>query len=409
MRMSSLRKKVLEELDKRNGVLNLIPSWVARTLLAPGKRLKLHPRDLYAYGAERGALCERWMTSVSKADNGVLTVENEGLSFVNIDFGKERILLKEIMDEAGDLIIGDESMTRYGGLTAFAKFYDFAAPIPHHVHLMEKDARAIGVSPKPEAYFFPPQLNVINYNHNYTYFGLLPGVTREDVIMAIRDWAKYGENAILELSAAYKLKVGTGWNIPAGLLHAPGSFVTYEPQRVSDTSMFMQSMVFDKYIEPELLTKFVPTDKKADYEFMVDMLDWDANKDVNFKDNHYCEPIPVKDSNETDENGYIEEWICYGSDEFCAKSLTVFPGQEVTIKDSASYGLLMMEGYGMINGNKIETPSMIRYGRLTSDEMYVSKSAASEGVRIKNCSDTDNIVMYKNFCSDNMESKAFVK
>jgi hypothetical protein len=404
---SNLRNIVKDELNSRNGILNLIPCWVSRKGLTPGKRLKLNPRDMYACGVERGSFYERWIASVVKADRGIS--ENDGSSYVNIKFGEQRILLKEIMDEAGDLIIGEEPMNIYGGITSYAKFFDNAYPLVHHVHLMEKDARVVGVSAKPEAYFFSPQLNAISYNHNYTFFGLLPNVTREDVIRVLKDWTKYGDNGILELSAAYKLKLGTGWNVPAGIIHAPGSLVTYEPQKNDDNSVIMQSMIIDKYFELERLTKFVPSDKRTDFEYMVDMLDWEANKDPNFKANHYCEPIPVKNADIMKEEGYLEEWICYGSDEFCAKSLTVFPGQEVTIKDSAAYGLIMLEGYGTINGNKIETPAMINYGQLTSDEMYVSKEAANSGVKIKNWSDTESLVMYKNFCSDNIESKVFVK
>lgn len=407
--MSQIRSKIKTELDVRNGVLNLIPSWVARTLLLPGRRMKLHPNDIYAYGAERGALTERWIASVSRADNGELTVENEGLSNINLGFGQERILLKDAMAEAGDLLVGEKTMKEKGGITAFAKFYDFAAPIPHHVHLMEKDARIIGVAPKPEAYYFSPHLNSITYNHDYTFFGLLPGVAKQDVVKALDNWGKYGDNAILELSAAYKLKLGTGWNIPAGILHAPGSLVTYEPQRVSDTSMFMQSMVHGKYMERELLTKFIPDKYKKNHEYMAEMLDWEANMDLHFKENHYCEPIPVEDTEVMLKKGYEEKWICYGSDEFCAKELTVLPGAEVTIKDSAAYGLIMVEGYGKLNGNRIETPSMIRYGKPTNDEMFVSESAARMGVVVKNESDVNPLVMYKNFSADNLESKKFVK
>ncbi|BDF59664.1 hypothetical protein CE91St36_24810 [Christensenellaceae bacterium] len=407
--MNNIRKTIQAELTARNGVINLIPSWVARTLLFPGRRLKLHPKDLYAYGAERGALSERWIASVSRADNGALTVENEGLSYINIGYGAQRLLLKEAMEEAGDLLIGEQTMKEHGGLTAFAKFYDFSAPIPHHVHLMEQDARQIGVAPKPEAYYFAPQLNSITYYHDYTFFGLLPGVTKKDVVKALENWGKYGDNGILELSVAYKLKLGTGWNVPAGILHAPGSLVTYEPQRVSDTSMFMQSMVHGKYMERELLTKFIPQKYEWDFEYMAEKLDWEANQDLHFKENHYCEPIPVEDMEVMRAKGYEEKWVCYGSDEFCAKELTVFPGAEVTITDSAAYGLIMLEGNGKLNGNRIETPAMIRFGELTNDEMFVTAAAARAGVVIKNESDVNPLVMCKNFSADNVESKQFVK
>ncbi len=36
------------------GLLRLAPCWVPRSFLQPGKRLKLHPDDLYAYGLNRG-------------------------------------------------------------------------------------------------------------------------------------------------------------------------------------------------------------------------------------------------------------------------------------------------------------------------------------------------------------------
>jgi mannose-6-phosphate isomerase class I len=39
------------------------------------------------------------------------------------------------------------------------------------------------------------------------------------------------------------LEPGTGWQIDAGTLHAPGSLVTYEPQVNSDVFGMFQSMV----------------------------------------------------------------------------------------------------------------------------------------------------------------------
>lgn len=41
-----------------------------------------------------------------------------------------------------------------------------------------------------------------------------------------------------------------------------------------------------------------------------------------------------------------------------------------------------MEGYGTLNQWPLETPVLIRYGQLTSDEYFVSAGAAREGVHI---------------------------
>jgi hypothetical protein len=101
--------------------------------------------------------------------------------------------------------------------------------------------------------------------------------------------------------------------------------------------------------------------------------------------------------------GYIDNWICYRSESFSAKELTVLPGQTVTIKDSACYGLIMMQGHGTMGEWDIETPSLIRYGQLTQDEYFVTEKAAMEGVKIVNKSKADPIVMLKHFGPNNPE------
>jgi hypothetical protein len=45
----------------------------------------------------------------------------------------------------------------------------------------------------------------------------------------------------------------------------------------------------------------------------------------------------------------------------------------------------------------VETPTLIRFGQLTSDEFFVSAAAARAGVRITNPSKTDPIVMLKHY------------
>jgi len=401
-----IREKIEKEIDATDGVLNLLPCWVARKYLLPGKRLKLDPRDMYIRGAEKGAISERWMASTGPADNGADTAENEGLSEIVLRNG-ERLLFRDAVEHAGELIIGVEEMKKFGGLLSFAKLYDFRTPIGHHVHLMEKDCAWLNIQPKPEAYYFPKQLNTIDYGGAYTYFGIIPGTSRETIKKCLRDWAKYGDNGILEVSQAYRLRVGTGWDVPAGILHAPGSLVTYEPQRMSDTSLFWQSMVRDAYTEKEMAVRFLPPEKREDYDFIVDVLDWEANTDPNFKANHYREPLAVNGDIEKD--GYEEKWVTYGSNEFSAKELRVLPGRTVTIRDAAAYGLLMMDGYGKLNGNLIETPAMLRYREQTADEMYVVKEAANKGVQITNGSQTHELVMLKHFGPENPDAEKFIK
>ena len=56
-------------LDAGQGLLRLTPTWVPRSFLHPGKRIRLHPDDWYAYGAHRGGIDERWFSSTTEAAN----------------------------------------------------------------------------------------------------------------------------------------------------------------------------------------------------------------------------------------------------------------------------------------------------------------------------------------------------
>src|SRR6266567_6805829 len=79
------RNAVQEALNAGDGILRLEPCWVPRSFMIPGRRLKLHHDDLYAFGAHRGGINERWFSSTTKASNGPATLEDEGLSYVRVD------------------------------------------------------------------------------------------------------------------------------------------------------------------------------------------------------------------------------------------------------------------------------------------------------------------------------------
>ena len=79
------RAQVKSAIDAGGGMLRLEPSWVPRSFMIPGRRLKLHPDDLYALGGHRGGINERWFSSTTNADNGPGTPADEGLSYVRLD------------------------------------------------------------------------------------------------------------------------------------------------------------------------------------------------------------------------------------------------------------------------------------------------------------------------------------
>jgi hypothetical protein len=60
---------ILQALSQGNGVVRLAPCWVPRSFMIPGRRLRLHPDDLYAFGGQRGGINERWFASTTPAAN----------------------------------------------------------------------------------------------------------------------------------------------------------------------------------------------------------------------------------------------------------------------------------------------------------------------------------------------------
>ena len=385
-------------LEQGKGILRLSPTWVPRSFCVPGRRIKLHPDDYYVLGGARGGIDERWLSSTTPAKNGPLTGENEGLSHIVFNDGgtDKQFLLKDAIDELKDQLIGKRLWDQYKSWPMYSKFFDNMGPLPHHIHHNDEKAALVGQLGKPEAYYFPPQLNNHGGDFPYTFMGISPGTTKETIKECLQNFTK-GDNKITSYSQAFQLDPGTGWDVPPGLLHAPGSMCTYEPQKASDVFAMYQSLVNEAVIPEELLWNGTPKDKIGDYDALVDVIDWELNVDPNMRENRFMAPIPVRPLEEMKAQGYIENWICYKSESFGAKELTVMPGATVTIKDSAAYGIIMMQGRGTMGVWEIETPSLIRYGQLTNDEFFITEKAAVEGVKITNLSKTDPIVMLKHF------------
>jgi hypothetical protein len=384
--------------DAGGGLLRLTPTWVPRSFLHPGRRLRLHPHDYYALGTERGGIDERWFASTTEAAN-----ENrqwhEGLSFC--EFEGRQFLLRDAIAELGEQLIGLEMWTSYRRWPVYSKFFDNLGPIPHHMHQGFADAELVGRQGKPESYYFPPQYNNCDNHFPYTFMGLEPGTTPDDVRECLAAWER-GDNRILELSRACKLQVGSGWLIPPGVLHAPGSLCTYEPQWGSDVFSMFQNVVEGRYVPRSLLVKDVPPDRHDDLDFIVGQLDWEKNVDTHFKQNNFLQPV-VADAGD----GWVDRWIVYGKVNgrqlFTARELTVQPGKRCEIRDPGASGWITVQGRGRLGSHEIETPTLIRFGQSTRDEVFISHTAAREGVVVE-CSGSEALVGLRYFGPDTWDS-----
>ena len=368
-------------MDAGGGLLRLAPAWVPRSFLHPGKRIKLAPTDWYALGTNRGGIDERWFGSTTEAANDGRNWD-EGLSWCV--FEGKRFLLKDAVEEGKDRVVGKAIWDEYKRWPVYSKFFDNAGPIPHHMHQKFEHAALTDQEGKPESYYFPPQLNAAENHFDYTFMGLEPGTTKEDVRRCLENWNK-GDNGILDHSKAYRLQRGTGWMIPAGVLHAPGSLCTYEPQWGSDVFGMYQSLVEGREVPWELLVKDVPEDKKYDLDFLVEQLDWDRNVDTHFKDHNFLMPIVDE---KCSGDGYTDKWIDYGTIDgkqyVSAKELTVAPGAKCTLNDPGASGWITVQGSGKMGSLALQTPVMIHFGEEPDDEVFITAEAAAEGVVIEN-------------------------
>ncbi|HHW00479.1 MAG TPA: hypothetical protein GXX36_13100 [Clostridiaceae bacterium] len=389
----SKTKVIRETFEKNEGILRLIPVFVPRRFSKAGRRLRLHPDDYYALGTKRGSIKERWFSSVIPAMNGELAPEDEGMSYVAVSEKiEDKILFKDFVDELGAELIGEELKQKYGTWPMYSKFFDYEDPLFHHLHLDFDAAALVGRLGKPEAYYYPPQLNNYPGNFPHTYFGFDPDVTIEEVRARLVDYEKR-DIRITELSRAYRIELGTGWYTPPGVLHAPGSYLTYEPQWNSDVNSVYENITAGEVYPYEFLVENCPEDKKYDIDYILSLMDWEKNIDPNYRKHYFRPPVVCKHSDEK----HVEKWIVYANDYIGAKELTVMPGQTVVVKDEAAYGCIIVQGHGKFGVYDAEAAIMLRFGQMSADEYFVSEQAARKGVTITNVSKWEPLVMLKHF------------
>lgn len=386
---SELIRKVFKD---NNGIFRMIPVFVPRRASSPGMRLRLHPDDLYALGLHRGPIKERWFSSIIKCSNGPDTAPDEGLSYVSYsDDPNDRFLFRDAVEELGAELIGEDLMKTYGTWPMYSKFFDFGDPLPHHLHLGFEDAARIGSPGKPEAYYFPPQYNNYPGSFPHTYFGFSPEVTKDQVRERLECY-ETADGRITELSRAFRIQLGTGWYTAPGVVHAPGSYLTYEPQWNADVNSHYENITRCDIYPYEQLVECCPEDKKRDMDYILGLMDWEKNVDPDYRKHYFRPPIVMAETPE-----YTQKWIVYANPYLGGQELTVQPKCSVTIKNNTAYGCVVVQGRGKIGGYKAESPTMIRFGQLTADEFFVSEATAREGVTIVNESDVEPLVILKHF------------
>ncbi len=382
-------------LDAGAGIVRLAPAWVPRAFCTPGRRIRLHPDDYYPFEQGRGGIDERWLASAIRADNGPKTGPHEGLSLV-VDPSGALIPFDEFVSHHKHQAIGDRLWQKHGKWPMYSKFFDNLQPLPFHVHHRDEHAALVDKPGKPEAYYYSPHMNNYLGDQSVSYLGLQPEVTKDQVREKLARFSRGGDNHITDLSVGYRTQLGTGWDVPGGVLHAPGSVCTYEPQAACDVLCMCESWSNNQEVPEDLLWKDVPVDRQGDLDFVVELLDWDKNVDPQFVTNRFMVPTETEASIAAGP-AYTEKWIVFRSTYFSATELTVHPGQTVTIADDDAYGLIVVQGNGRFGRHDIAAATLLRYGQLSEDELFVTESAARAGVTVVNHSVTSDLVILKHF------------
>ena len=377
---AATRAQVEKALAAGNGILRLEPAWVARDFLPPGRRLGL-PEAAYAVG-ERGWICERWLASTTRADNRI-SLADEGLSYVAAE--GTRMTLRDAVEAAPDLVMGDAYAKTHKGLGRLAKIFDFAARIPYHLHQRQKDMDKLGRTSKEEAYYFPDGVDM--GPHPETFFGVHPSIVeRKQFDLLLPYLVEWKNDLILRFARAYLQCPDKGFHLPAGGLHAPGTALTIELQEDSDVFAFLQALNAGKIVSKELLYKDVHPDdrKKLSERAVLNQIDWEVSGDPFFYENRHTSPQPVANGAQP---GGEELWIYYNTRKFSGKKLVVKPGKTYTSKDRGVYSILVWRGSGKIDGHDVAA------GDHMKEELLVSHARATVPISVANTGREDLVVI----------------
>jgi hypothetical protein len=338
---------------------------VARDFLPPGRRLGL-AEEAYDLG-DRGAICERWLASTTKADNRIGPAD-EGLSYVWEDSG-QRLLLRDAVTANPAALMGAEYAAAHpAGLGRLAKLFDYGDRLPYHIHPPQEYAALVGANSKDESYYFPAGVDMGARPESF--FGVHPWIAeRQDHEVLLPYLVEWDSDLILRHARGERLVADEGFHIPSGVLHAPGTALTLELQEDSDVLSMFQALNAGKIISKDLLFKDVrPSDRREHGErFPLRFVDWSLNGDPYFYENRHTPPVPVEGASTV---GGTQSWIFYNSTKYCGKKLVVQPGQRYSQREPGVYSVFVWSGQGTYAGLEVQA------GEPGLDELLVTYDAA---------------------------------
>jgi len=286
------------------------------------------------------------------------------------------VSLPKAVQALPEVILGEAYYKADGpGLHRLAKLFEYSDRLPYHLHQRQEDAQKVGANAKEEAYYFPAGVDM--GAHPETFLGCHPYIVRERIQeqVFLPYLQKWDSDLILQHAPAFKQIPGDGFHVPAGILHAPGTAVTFELQENSDVFSMWQAKCGGKIISKELLFKDVPKDERATQgeRAVLSQVDWDLCGDPFIYENRHTPPVFLKES-----DAGREDWIFYNTDKFSGIRLIVNPGKTYLSRDKGVYSIFVWRGQGMVDGHPV------RGGDPEQDELLVTHAKATTDIPITN-------------------------
>lgn len=351
---------MIRELLKRNeGVLKLEPSFVRRfypDLNRLGQhRLRRNQREF---------IPERWIASTIAAANHP-SLPKGGLSM--IDGIRQPFSLRDAIRAAPEEMLGPELLAAHGAeFRVLVKLLDPGEPIYLHFHATDAQVKRMPQRfrgqrfGKDEAYYF---LEAPKGPMPYTHAGLRDGVTRRDLLQAVRRGSEYA----LELSPSVYQEFETGFFIPAGVPHRPGTALTLEVQQLSDVSTMLATHAGGKPMPPGQIHPGFRSMEEASA-----LIDIKVSREVGKIDENRLIPRVESSTSAAEVATIFPEKVC-----------RKFSGQRVRVRSRMTYhqglplAMLIWRGHGKIRGRSTRA----------GEEFFVAHRAARSGIEIENDGD----------------------
>lgn len=358
--MSSASSNELRELLKRRqGILKLKPMFVPRFYRDCDR---LGQKKLRTRRAPN--IPERWIGSSVEAINPP-PLPKGGLSMLA---DLPSLSLRDAIKAAPREMIGEALLARDGAeFRVLVKLLDPGDAIPFHVHATDAQVKRMPNHfrghrfGKDEAYYFPrvEPKGPLPYSH----VGLYPGVTKHELFDAV----KKGRDDALEFSPVIYQEYETGFFLPAGVPHSPGTALTLEIQQPSDVYTLLETRAAGREMSPQQIH---PGFKSLDEAF--GLIDFKLSEKVGRIEHNRLVPSVIR-SNRGGEIAWIfPPDICR---KFAGKRLRVSTG--LTYSECSAFSMLIWKGRGKLYGKPIRA----------GDEFFITSAAATAGVELQSSGD----------------------